>query len=262
VNAPFPPPTAGARLIVIIPAFNEEASLAQVIRNVCAAVPWADVLVVNDGSTDRTPIVALAAGARVISLPFNLGIGAAVQTGFIFAEENGYDYAVQVDGDGQHDPREIPDILRPVEEGQADIAAGSRYIEDRGYITPKLRRLGIVLLAAMISLITGRRVTDPTSGFRAYNRLAICFCARLYPYDYPEPESVVLFWQARLRMIETPVTMNPRYGGQSSITLFRSGYYMVKVFLAILIGLLRRAPRLRVPGVYEVPAVVAETSPR
>jgi hypothetical protein len=149
-----------------------------------------------------------------------------------------------VDGDGQHDPSEIPDILKPVLEGRADIVAGSRYIENRGYITPRLRRLGIVLLSAAISLITGRRVTDPTSGFRASNRRAICFCARHYPYDYPEPESVVLFWQARLRMIETPVTMNPRYGGQSSITLVRSVYYMFKVFLAILIGLLRRAPRV------------------
>jgi glycosyltransferase involved in cell wall biosynthesis len=250
----------GSRLVVIIPAFNEEASLGRVIRNVCDAVPWADVLVVNDGSTDRTTQVALAAGARVISLPFNLGIGAAVQTGFLYAEENGYDYAVQVDGDGQHDPQEIPIILGPVSTGAADVVAGSRYIENRGYITPKLRRLGIVILAAVISLITGRRVTDPTSGFRAYNRLAICFCARLYPYDYPEPESVVLFWQARLRMIEIPVTMNPRYGGQSSITLFRSFYYMIKVILAILIGLLRRAPRLRVAGVYEAP-VNMETSP-
>jgi glycosyltransferase involved in cell wall biosynthesis len=229
-------------VVVIIPAYNEEASLTRVIGNVCQVVPWADVVVINDGSSDRTATVAGAAGARVITLPFNLGIGAAMQTGFLFADEHGYNYAVQVDGDGQHDPREILDILQPVVAGQADVVAGSRYIEDRGYITPALRRFGIMLLATAISAITRRRVTDPTSGFRASNRKAIRFCARHYPSDYPEPESVVLFWQARLRMIETPVTMNPRFGGQSSITPFRSFYYMVKVFLAILIGLLREAP--------------------
>lgn len=235
----------GARLLVVIPAYNEEASLARVIGNVGRAAPEADVLVINDGSADRTADVAEAAGARVITLPFNLGIGAAMQTGFLFAKEHGYDYAVQVDGDGQHDPGEIPDILAPVLAGEADVVAGARYLEDRGYITPGLRRFGIMLLATAISLITGRRVTDPTSGFRASNRKAICFCAQDYPSDYPEPESVVLFWQARLRMIEAPVTMNPRYGGQSSITPFRSFYYMVKVFLAILVGLLRRAPRVQ-----------------
>ncbi|MBI3763230.1 MAG: glycosyltransferase family 2 protein [Chloroflexi bacterium] len=231
------------RLLVVIPAYNEEASLGRVIANVRQSAPEADVLVINDGSTDRTAEVAETAGARVITLPFNLGIGAAMQTGFLFARDFGYDFAVQVDGDGQHDPREIPDILAPVVAGEADVAAGARYIEDRGYITPGLRRFGIVLLATAISIITRRRVTDPTSGFRASNRKAICFCALHYPSDYPEPESVVLFRQARLKMIEVPVTMNPRYGGQSSITPFRSFYYMVKVFLAILIGLLRRAPR-------------------
>jgi glycosyltransferase involved in cell wall biosynthesis len=231
------------RLLVIIPAYNEEESLARVVGNVRRAVPWAEVLVINDGSADRTGAVALSAGARVITLPFNLGIGAAMQTGFLFAEEGGYDYAVQVDGDGQHDPAEIPDILRIVASGEADVAAGSRYIENRGYITPALRRFGIVLLATALSIVTRRRVTDPTSGFRASSRRAICFCAHNYPSDYPEPESVVLFHRAGVRMVETPVTMNPRFGGQSSITPFRSGYYMVKVFLAILIGLLREVPR-------------------
>jgi glycosyltransferase involved in cell wall biosynthesis len=243
VNGSEPLTPEAGRLVVIIPAYNEEASLGRVVSNVREAAPWADVVVVNDGSADRTAPVAGAAGARVITLPFNLGIGAAMQTGFLFAEEQGYEYAVQVDGDGQHDPREIPDILRPVVGGEADVVAGARYIEDRGYLTPWLRRFGIVLLASAISLITRRRVTDPTSGFRAFNRRAICFCARHYPSDYPEPESVVLFRQARLRMIEVPVTMNPRFGGQSSITPFRSFYYMVKVFLAILIGLLREVPR-------------------
>ena len=230
-------------LLVIIPALNEEASLARVITNIKAALPWADVLVINDGSLDGTARVAEAAGARVVTLPYNLGIGAAMQTGFIFARDHGYDFAVQVDGDGQHDPHEMDLILNPVLAGEADVAAGSRYIEDRGYITPWLRRVGIVVLAILISLLVRRRVTDPTSGFRASNRRAIEYCARHYPSDYPEPESVVEFARAGLRLREVPVTMNPRYGGQSSITPFRSFYYMVKVILAIFIDLLRYTAR-------------------
>ncbi len=231
-------------MLVIIPAYNEEASLARVIASVHTAIPQADILVVNDGSRDKTAQVAEAAGAYVVSLPYNLGIGAAVQTGFRFACQGGYDYAAQVDGDGQHDPNEIGEIMAPLLAGQWDVVAGARYIEDRGYITPWLRRLGIIILALLISLIVRRRVTDPTSGFRASNRRAIEYCAASYPPDYPEPESVVWFARAGLRMSETPVTMNPRYGGQSSITPFRSFYYMVKVILAILIDLLRRTPRV------------------
>lgn len=233
------------KLLVIIPAYNEEASLARVIASVRAAAPQADIVVINDGSRDNTPAVAEGAGAFVITLPYNLGIGAAVQTGFLFARDGGYDYAVQVDGDGQHDPDEIGVILAPVTVGEADVVAGARYIEDRGYITPWPRRIGIVILALLISLAVRRRVTDPTSGFRASNRRAIEYCAANYPPDYPEPESVAQFARAGLRMREIPVTMNPRYGGQSSITPFRSFYYMVKVILAILIDLLRQTPRAK-----------------
>ena len=235
----------GQRLLVIIPALNEEASLPRVIANVRAAAPQADVLVINDGSRDHTAQVAEQAGARVVSLPYNLGIGAAMQTGFLFAREQKYDYVIQVDGDGQHDPNEIGEILTPILAGEAEVVAGARYIEDRGYITPWPRRIGIVILATLISLLVRRRVTDPTSGFRASNRKAIEYCAEIYPSDYPEPESVVQFAQAGLRMQEVPVTMNARYGGQSSITPFRSFYYMVKVILAILIGRLRQTPKVR-----------------
>ncbi len=234
---------AQPRLLVIIPAYNEEESLGRVIQSVREAVPTADIVVINDGSTDATPSIAEDCGATLVSLPYNLGIGAAMQTGFLFARERGYDVAVQVDGDGQHDPREIEALLIALKAGDADVVIGSRYLEDRGYITPKLRRLGIVILATIISLVTRRRVTDPTSGFRALNRRAIAFCATDYPFDYPEPESVVQFCRAGLRIKEIPVTMNPRYGGQSSITPLRSAYYMVKVILAILIGLLRQRPR-------------------
>jgi glycosyltransferase involved in cell wall biosynthesis len=227
-------------MLVIIPAYNEEASLARVIANIQAAVPRADVVVINDGSHDQTAAVAEEAGAYVVTLPYNLGIGAAVQTGFLFARDGNYDYAVQVDGDGQHDPQEMGEILKPVLSGEADVVAGARYIEDRGYVTPWLRRVGIIILATLISLIVKRRVTDPTSGFRASNRRAILYCASSYPADYPEPESVVEFARAGLCMKEVPVTMNPRYGGQSSITPIRSMNYMVKVVVAIMINLIRQ----------------------
>jgi glycosyltransferase involved in cell wall biosynthesis len=235
----------GQRLLAIIPAYNEEASLARVIANIHAAQPQADIVVINDGSHDNTAKVGQEAGAHVVTLPYNLGIGAAMQTGFLFACEGGYDYAVQVDGDGQHDPTEMGEILTPILAGEADVVAGSRYIEDRGYITPKMRRMGIIILATLISNTINRRVTDPTSGFRASNRRAIEYCANTYPADYPEPESVVQFARVGIRMKEVPVTMNPRYGGQSSITPIRSLNYMVKVILAIWINLIRQMPKAR-----------------
>lgn len=230
------------RLLVIIPAYNEEQSIGRVIRQVQEAVPDADIVVINDGSTDATAQIAEGYGAVVLDLPHNLGIGSAMQTGFIYARERGYDVAVQVDGDGQHDPTEIPEIVRVQASTDADIVIGSRYIEDRGYITPWPRRVGIIILSAVISALVQRRITDPTSGFRVLNRRTIDFCATDYPFDYPEPESVVLFKRAGLNVHEIPVTMNPRYGGQSSITPLRSGYYMIKVILAILISLLREPP--------------------
>jgi glycosyltransferase involved in cell wall biosynthesis len=230
------------KVLVIIPAYNEADSIGGVVSRVRTSAPEADVVVIDDGSTDATAAIAQEAGALVVSLPHNLGIGGAVQTGYIFAAEMGYDVAVQVDGDGQHDAAEIAEIVAPLLAGQADIVIGSRYIEDRGYITPFLRRMGIFVLASIVSLIIRQRVTDTTSGFRAVNRRVIEFCAREYPRDYPEPESVVLLRRAGFRVLEIPVTMNPRYGGKSSITPILSFYYMVKVLLAIFIGLLRGAP--------------------
>lgn len=232
------------RVLVIIPAYNEEDSLGKVIRDVQGVLPAAEIVVINDGSTDATPDIADTYGVCLVSLPFNLGIGSAMQTGFLFAQERGFDVAVQVDGDGQHDAAEIPELLAALQEDDADVVIGSRYIEDRGYVTPKLRRLGIVILATAISAINRQRITDPTSGFRALNRRAITFSATEYPFDYPEPESCVTFVRAGLRLREIPVTMNPRYGGESSITPLRSAYYMIKVLTAITIGLLRARPRL------------------
>lgn len=231
------------RILVIIPAYNEEESLGRVLRRVQEAQVETDILVVDDGSSDATAVIAEGYGAHVARLPYNQGIGSAMQTGFLFARDRNYDVAIQVDGDGQHNPAEIADLLRALDEGDGDILIGSRYLEDRGYITPPMRRIGIVILARIISAITGQHFTDPTSGFRALNRRAIYFCANDYPFDYPEPESVVLFRRAGLRVREIPVTMNPRYGGQSSITPLRSAYYMIKVIMAIMIGLLRQRPQ-------------------
>ena len=231
------------KTLVIIPAFNEEDSLAHVVGLIRQHAPWADIAVIDDGSQDDTGRIADALGVIALHLPYNMGIGAAMQTGFLYAARHGYAAAVQNDGDGQHAPSEIPELVQALLQGDADVVVGSRYLEPRGYITPPMRRLGIVLLALVISAITRQRITDPTSGFRASNRRVIAFCARLYPHDYPEPESVVLFRRAGLRLKEIPVSMNPRYGGQSSINWWRSAYYMVKVLLAILIGLLRKVPK-------------------
>ncbi len=227
--------------LVIIPALNEEDSITPVIAAVRQQLPWAAIAVLNDGSTDRTGELAEAAGAIVLHLPYNVGIGATVQTGFMFAAERGYEVVLRVDGDGQHDPRDLNRLIEALQAGGADIVIGTRFIEDRGYHTPMPRRLGILILARLISTITGHPVTDPTSGFAAFNRRAIRLFAVTYPHDYPEPEALVVAHRAGLRLREIPVTMQPRQGGRSSITRLRSAYYMVKVILAILIGLLRPA---------------------
>lgn len=236
--------SASPRILVIIPAFNEEDSIARVIQNVREQIPGADICVVNDGSTDETGRIAEASGAIVLHMPHNVGIGAGVQTGFIFADLMGYEIVIRNDGDGQHAPQDIPMIVQALTQGNADVVIGSRYIEDRGYTGTAARRAGSFILACLISSIIGQRVTDPTSGFIACNRQGVRLCAQVYPHDYPEPESIVLLHRAGLKLHEIPVTMKPRMGGQSSITLLRSGYYMIKVILAILVGLLRPAPIL------------------
>lgn len=232
------------RTLIVIPALNEADSIAHVIANLRRCAPWADVLVINDGSSDETGAIAEAAGAFVLHMPYNVGIGASVQTGFLFAEMCGYEVVIRSDGDGQHPPDEIEVMLEHLLKQDADIIIGSRYLEDRGYVGSAARRAGSLLLSGLISRIVGQPVTDPTSGFVACNRRAIQLCARVYPHDYPEPESIVLLHRAGLKLREIPVTMQPRLGGQSSITTLRSGYYMLKVILAILVGLLRRAPTL------------------
>jgi glycosyltransferase involved in cell wall biosynthesis len=228
------------RRVAIVPAYNEEASIARVVGELLAYDPGLCVVVVDDGSTDHTTEVARASGAKVISLPFNLGIGGAVQTGFRYAWEQGFDVAVRADGDGQHDPAELDAILRPVLADEADVAVGSRFIGGDGYRSSRSRRTGIRLLAWIVSGLTRQRITDPTSGFQAANRLGIRLFAADYPHDYPEAEATVMVFKHRLRLQEVPVTMRARESGRSSITTIHSVYYMVKVVLAIFVALFRR----------------------
>jgi glycosyltransferase involved in cell wall biosynthesis len=232
---------AGVRAVAIVPAHDEEGSIAGVVREIRAFDPELEVVVVDDGSTDRTAARASSAGAHVVRLPFNLGIGGAVQTGFRYALEHGFDVAVRLDGDGQHDPAELPELLGPLLAGDADIVVGSRFASGEGsYRAPPARRLGIALFARVVSLLVRQRVTDTTSGFQALGRRGIALFAADYPHDYPEVEATVMVHKHQLRLVEVPVRMRERSAGESSITALRSIYYMAKVLLALFVGLGRR----------------------
>ncbi len=230
------------RILVIIPAFNEEESVGKVIEEVRANLPQVDILVVNDGSTDHTSEKAKASKALVLDLPFNLGIGGTMQTGYRYAYEKGYDIAIQVDGDGQHDPKEIFKLLQGLKKKQGDMLVGSRFIIHSGFQTSIMRRIGSAILSGVISRIIKQKITDPTSGFRSVNRKAIRLFAFYYPQDYPEPEVLVLSSKSGLKIAEVPVTMKRRYSGDSSITRIRAIYYMVKVLLAIFVDCFKRPP--------------------
>jgi glycosyltransferase involved in cell wall biosynthesis len=234
------PRLAARRRVAIVPALNEERSVVRVIDELRAFDPGLEIVVVDDGSTDRTAEVARARGAHVLRLPFNLGIGGAVQTGFRYAFEQGFDLAVRVDGDGQHDPAQLGDVLEPVLAGEADVSVGSRFAGSEGYRSSRSRRLGIRILAWTVSALVGQRVTDTTSGFQAVDRAGIALFAREYPHDYPEVEATVMAHRHGLRLAEVPVAMREREHGRSSITALRSIYYMVKVLLALGIGVFRR----------------------
>ena len=244
VLAPFKNRLTDRRRIAIVPALNEEQTIAKVIKEIRAFDPGFEILVVDDGSTDRTAAVAEASGARVLTLPFNLGIGGAVQTGYLYARDNGFELAVQIDGDGQHDAREVSRLIGPILDKRADMVVGTRFAKGGGYRGTRLRRVGIHLFAGIVSLMVRQRVTDTTSGFRAVNRKAIRLFAADYPHDYPEVEATVLLSRHGLKMVEVPVVMRIREEGSSSITTLRSVYYMVKVLLALFVGLFRRYPRI------------------
>jgi glycosyltransferase involved in cell wall biosynthesis len=231
-----------ATFLAVVPAYNEAGSVARVVASLHEQAPRFDVIVVDDGSTDQTSARAHDAGATVVTMPFNLGIGGAVQTGFMYALEHGYDYMAQVDGDGQHEPSELEAMVSRIQQDPSvDMVCGSRFLAtERSYDAPLGRRTGIRVFAFMLSKILRQPVTDPTSGFRLYNRRAIALFARDYPHDYPEVEAVLMLHAHRLRMAEVAVRMRHRESGSSSITTMRSAYYMIKVSLALLVGLMRR----------------------
>jgi len=235
-------------VLVIIPAYNEEDSIEKVIGAVQSYGNQTDILVVNDGSTDLTSPKAKAFRATVLDLPFNLGIGGAMQAGYKYAYEKGYDIAIQVDADGQHDPKEIPKLLQALTEMRVDMVIGSRFLGDSEFKSSMIRRVGISMFSKVISTIARQKITDPTSGFRAANRKAIQVFASDYPQDYPEPEVVVLLHQCGLKMGEVPVGMSKRYSGESSITKIRSVYYVVKVLLAIFVDCFKKPPFLKREG--------------
>lgn len=227
------------RKLIIIPAYNESESIENTIRDIVETVPDFDYIVVNDCSRDNTLDILSSNRYAYLNLPINLGIGGAVQTGYKYAYENGYDVAIQVDGDGQHDVHYLADMLHMMQEQGADMVIGSRFIEKEGFQSSKLRRVGISYFTFLIHLLTGITITDPTSGFRMINRNVMALYAKDYPRDYPEPESVVALLKRKMKVKEIPVVMRERQGGVSSIHMKRSVYYMIKVSLAILIEWIR-----------------------
>lgn len=234
------------RILAVIPAFNEEACLEEVVRSLLAQGDDLHVLVVNDGSRDETEAVARNLADRwervfLLNLPNNIGIGGAVQAGFKFARRRGYDVVVQVDGDGQHPADHLARVAEPVLEGRVDIAVGSRFLHPEGGagVSSFCRRIGIRFFTALLSLLTRRRMTDPTSGFRAYGRAAVEYLSEHYAEDYPEPEALMILHRRRFRSVEVPVKMHPRLAGRSSISPSRACYYMLKVTVAVVMDLFR-----------------------
>lgn len=227
------------KTLIIIPAFNEEKSIIGVIFDCKKYQPDADVLVINDCSKDETPKRARDAGANVINLPINLGIGGAMQTGYLYAKENNYDKAIQVDGDGQHNPEEIKKLLEGQEKDNAGLVIGSRFVSKSDFKQTMGRMLGIQILSFLSGLLTGQRVKDVTSGFRLADRTVIKIFADYYPSDYPEPEVIIMLKKKGIKVVEIPVKMNLRKGGVSSITPLKSIYYMIKVMSSMLIQKLR-----------------------
>ncbi|PWB74592.1 glycosyl transferase family 2 [candidate division GN15 bacterium] len=227
-------------ICAVIPAFNESGNIGGVIADIRSHDRGNCIVVVDDGSSDATAEIAQALGVTVLRLPVNLGIGGAVQTGLKYAAANGFDTAFQFDGDGQHLAGELPNLLAPVLGGSADVAIGSRFRSGRSeYRCSFTRRIGIRVISQITSLLIGQRITDPTSGFRAYNRRALEFLANEYPQDYPEPEAIIALSRNGFSIQEVPVAMKARAEGKSSIGALGACYYMTKVLLAILVASIR-----------------------
>lgn len=224
-----------ADTIVIVPAFNEEESIGDLLREIRRHVPELDIVVLNDGSVDRTAAVAVENGAKVLDLPCNLGVGGAVQAGFRYAYEQGYKYAVRCDGDGQHPPAEIPRLIETMREQEVDLIIGSRFLGEKSYTSTLIRHCGITCLAWVLSVICRKRVTDPTSGFQMLNRALLYFFSRFYPTDYPEPEALALMRRQGYDFREVATTFRERVAGRTSIRGWGTLYYVLKVFLALLV---------------------------
>ena len=234
----------GKRLLVLIPAFNEEGAVAGVIEEVRSVVPGAYVLVVDDCSEDGTIYEARRAGARVLELPHHLGLGGCVQAGYRLAFELGFDYVIRVDGDGQHDPRDIPALLQALEKEDCEMVIGSRFLNggtlsNSGTGSGSVRSLGILFFRAVLRPILGRPVSDPTSGFVGVNRTALHVFSRTFPLEYPEIEALVVLQRKRFRFVEVPCRMRPRLTGRSSITGVRSIYYIAHVLLGVFVNILK-----------------------
>lgn len=230
--------------LIIIPAYNESANIEKTVRDIEENAKGFDYVIINDCSTDNTREICEKNGYNIVNLPINLGIGGAVQTGYQYAVEYGYDMAVQVDGDGQHDPQFLKQMADYMENHDVDMVIGSRFIEKEGFQSSFMRRVGITYFTGLIKLCTGKKITDPTSGLRMAGRRVIRMFADSYPKDYPEPESVVSVLRKGYRVDEIPVVMRARQGGESSITMKKSVYYMIKVTLAILMEVTRGGKRV------------------
>lgn len=227
------------KLLILIPAYNEEGAVGGVVHEVLTVMPGVPVLVVDDCSADATVDNARGAGARVLALPHHLGLGGAVQAGYKLAFELGYDYVIRVDGDGQHDPRDIPKLLEALEREGCEMAIGSRFVNGDGQHTGLLRAAGIVFFRAVLRPILGRSVRDPTSGFVGVNRRALSVFSASFPLEYPEIEALVVLQRKRFRFVEVPCRMRPRRAGRTTITPLRSLYYMVHVLLGVFVNVLK-----------------------
>jgi glycosyltransferase involved in cell wall biosynthesis len=228
------------KTLVTIPAYNEAPRIGRVIAGIKAALPGTDILVIDDGSRDETTACARQAGARVVSLPINLGYGVALQTGYKYALAHDFDLLLQMDADGQHEPRDLPRLLEVVASGRADVAIGSRFLGGNNYHAPWPRRMGMRLFAAIASGLTHTRVTDPTSGFQALNRRVLnYYSGPAYPVDYPDADVLIMLHLAGFRFVEVPVTMYAASSGKSMHGGLRPLYYTFKMLLSILMVLLR-----------------------
>lgn len=232
------------KTLILIPAYNEAANLPATLRELREALPTVDALVIDDASTDATAQVAREAGTFVVRNPVNLGIGGAVQTGFRYASRAGYAAAVEHDADGQHDPAAIAALLEPLARGEADVAIGSRFVgpERESYRPRGFRRVGVIFFSLLTSVLAGKRFRDVTSGQWAVNRKALAFLARVFPNDFPDAQAILAAHRAGLRIVEVPVVMRPRLGGESTTNVWRALLYPFSVTIAVVIEFLRKKP--------------------